>query len=855
MGFTPNNARRCLCVALVLMMCNCYLSLVSSEASDSLDIKLLDRMSTCPVIKLRGLAKDQRRKKTRRLTLFEAYLWLSVMTFTQLLRSVVAFIAALLLRAGDVELNPGPTPPTSPTPSDLDGAEAAATIPRDTAQVAASNTLFNPELDPETPLPRLQIESQQSTPGSQDHVQSEREIMIAPAAAVPSIIAHGPQRFQNQKDESRQNDDSAVKHPPPQLSYKFPEVEQQEPQQGESVPVILVPEVPQVKAKEDIDSRDDDRMYREHDFGELQRVGSSVSRQEFVEWHQRQIMEMIGTNNSISENGDDWIKFVISANKLLRIGEDCIACPMCCIKKPSKIESHIFPRALLTVFKRIHCSNKKNEYNDFIYDFSRGVRMGPRALCYPMLCGSCEKLCDEESLRKLYIFLMDKPDKDCFRVPSDDFWLQRVLANIMFRGLIIADNLPEELQDVNFKRWFMALREHCKSSESIPNFRLFLLPNQSIDSGLIAFIYPFEYILRSPMFSTIIRDKMKEIRFIYTKFDCFHLVLPLDGKSDDYFNYFHEGLETSGYTKHRYIDLRWTLHGPGIYKRKFDRETKSVQYSASEQIKPSFFPEILLKVALDQYSRYLSMIYSHSDKSDLAAHCKGMIEFLPGLDHEYPSKDFSGATVRDIPEPSKQPGIGPSDVIFLKKLLEDDLSTMINKAAKISPFGLQQIKIEEHSAEITQTKEELAKKRKELRRKEDDMKAMKKVMENLTKVIDSAESNEQMERRKRRLLEVDLAQRNDHIRSIQDELIVYQQRLQIVHSLLSKERRERIRCQLEKHELKRQSKTVEKNLKDILIQISDDLNKLLQQDTTPELCNTLLQQCQKMLSILDKGSV
>lgn len=860
MGVTPNKACRCLCVALVLMVCNCYLSLASSEA-DSLDIKLLDRMSTCPVIKLRSLAKNRPRKKNRRLTLFEAYLWLSVMTFTQLLRSLIALLTTLLLRAGDVESNPGPTPPLSPIP---DESEATTSIPSDIAQLSEpSSTLPNLELEGDTPLPKHQVEAQQATI-SQD-LPAERKVIAAPVH-IPPVVAP-EQHFLAKNDEAPRDDHDNVKHPPAQQSHKFPLVEEKL-QPHKSLVVKYKPYMPQ-HVTMDTDSYGDDH----HDFGELRRVVSSMSLKEFKKVHSKKITNTAETikflepgmasyhesdHKAVSEDDNIWTKFIMSANKLLRVGIDCVFCPMCFKKKSCKIESHIFPRGLLTVYKRIHCSNIKGQFEDFIYDFSRGVRMGPRALRYPMLCDSCEKVCDEVSLRKLYIFLMDKPNEQGFKVLNENSWFQRVLANIMFRGLIIADNLTIELQDSNFRQRFKDLRNYCKTGTHCapqPPFCLFLLPNQAIDEELIAFIYPFEYILRSPMFSTVIRNKSIGINFIYTKFDCFHLILPLDTESENYFNNFHRGFETyeldcDDDLKRKYVKLQWTKHGSTVYDKKFDKTTCSVKYYAREEAKPSVFPEVLLKIALDQYTRYLSMIYTcghvHSTQhSGLTGHCKIMIEYLPGLDHQYPTKYFSGATAKGTTQMSQQPA---DNTEFLTSMREEDLRTMIENAAKISPLGLQQRKIDERSAEI----ESISKK---LKDKEGELKDMKKVMAHLQKAVESAESAQQKECRRQRSLEVHLAQRDDHIRSIEDELIVYQQRLQDVHSLLFKERREVIRCQLEKHELKRQSKTVEKNLKDILIQISDDLKKLLQQDTTPELCNTLLQQCQKMLSILDKGSV
>ena len=849
------KARRGLCILLGCIVCNYFTSLQYSfdvnvkidtftqENQCHCDIgKLLDKMSSCPVVRLRGLATKNRRNKSRTLTRFEVLIWLSMMAFAQLLRSLIAHINALLLRAGDVELNPGPTPPSSPT---HDNTEAATGMPsQDTDQpiqsLETNNTLSNPELEPEIPtLPQHQIEAQQATLA---HDLSSQRKVIVPDILVPPGMALEPQHFQDQKGGTTSDDlaSSHVEHPRPQQSYKFPHLEQREPQSDESVPVKLVVHHNKAKGEE---SSDDDLMHH-RDFGEMRRASSCISLKEFEKIHRKRIEETtVETKTSISDDNNSRITFIIAANRLLRVGKDCEFCPLCFKKKLRTIFSHVVPRALLTAYKRIHCSIIKKQFEDFIYDFSCGVRMGPRALSYPMLCDTCEKLCNEESLMKLYIFLMDKPNKKSFKVPNGDCWLQHVLAHIMFRGLMIADNLPNELQDYSFKQRFKALRNYCTTCKSMPEFYLFLLPNQSIDEELIAFIYPFEYILRSPMFSTVIRDKKIGINFVYTKIDCFHLVLPLDSKSEDYFNHFQKGFDTYEHLGHKYVDLRWTVHGTGVYERKFDRETKAVKYTVSEEVKPCIFPEVLLKVALHQYGRYISMIYSHSEKSALFPHCKIMIEYLPGLNHEYPSKDFSGTTAKDIPQMSIQPG---ESIEFPKLLTKEQLKTMIENAAKISPLGLQQRKIDEQSAEIERTKNKLLKKSEEL-------KDMKKVMEYFNKAVESAVSREQMERKKRISVERHLTERDTNILFIENELTLYQQRLQVVHSLLSKERRERNRCRLENAELKKQSRTVEKNLNEALGQIFDGL-KELQQHTSLELCNKLLHQCQQMITMINKDS-
>ena len=132
----------------------------------------IGKMSNCPPIQIRGLPVTKHKKKWRRLSDFEACIWLSVMplmVLTQLLRSL---ISALLLRAGDVELNPGPTPPQSPTHD--------------------SDVKLNPEPTPPQ-LPThdsdVKLNPEPTPPQSPTH---DSDVKLNPEPTPPQLPTHNP---------------------------------------------------------------------------------------------------------------------------------------------------------------------------------------------------------------------------------------------------------------------------------------------------------------------------------------------------------------------------------------------------------------------------------------------------------------------------------------------------------------------------------------------------------------------------------------------------------------------------------------------------------------------------------------
>lgn len=808
----------------------------TTQTISKLLIKEFSKLNTGHIAKLRGVttSNGKRHKPANNLRAF-----IFIYTSLQTLRSVITLVTDKLLRAGDVELNPGPSPPSSSRSMIVQ----SSSLPSGSAAppgFAQSNDTESPSTVPLQANPTSTGEVTLS-----DTIRRVPDQSVVPESstlAVSNTPGQALQIFPKQKDIDTSTSTGVVAPPGVQDSNK---------------PASVHFGVAVSQSEPDRNFLVDTKVVQK----------ASPTQQSYPEF------DVLTHNNHPLHD-------LISASESLRAGDNCRMCPMCYKEKQRFIKSHIFPRGLLTVFKRIHCSLKKGDHEDFIYDFSRGVRMGPKALSYQMLCEDCEKLtkfkrwcettktevnvCEETLLRELYIFLMDKPSKECIKVPNDHSWLQHVLANIMYRGLLVSENLSGSFKDKNFLQAFFALQEYCRTREVMKHpFYLFLLPNQPFNEELIAFMYPFEYILRNPMFSSVFRDT--EIgNFVYTKFDCFHLVLPLDARSMDYFNSFHNVLETYEVLGQAYINLRWTKQCMSV--REFDRETDAVKYSISEEVKPHLFPNTLLKISIWQYREFVSMIYCLPKDSQLTSHCKSMMEYLPGLNHEYPTKDFKGSVMENEPQQSQQPGAS----VTFTKMSEKELSEMIVNASKISPLGIHQKKVEELTEEIRLKKlkvqelseevesqqeiiDELAE---DIENKNDELEQMRGVVNKFNTQVKRIEEDLMKERKIRLSLEKDLTQREFDMLSYEEKISLYTQRLQVVHSLLYTQRRKLNQSRLENVELKQVNKTIEKNLYEALELMICDLENLQKLQGQPEsvesvdLVGKLFSRCQKMKSMI-----
>ena len=857
--------------------------LFHSDISELL-FKHINNMNACDVVKLRGVTSntnDSLKKAQKSSWSTNSYcvvmIILSVVCLVQVLRSLARLIHDKLLRAGDVETNPGPTPPSSPTPptpdppaSPLDhtaeppspSGASSPNLPVMSIETIGSG--MPPSISAATPNGAGDIHDGLSLPQGQTKAHTPTLSGDTKNTGAPDMLVlphmHNQKHFITQMDPTLNGTgDSTI--------YQQPNVESHI-KTGNSPALVTGKDYPIVKAN------------KSHVHGKLHRTGSSMNLKEYTIFHGNAILceslNILKRSHSSSDipNNEDSptlpavnfeqymkshtkkvseavpvqirrrptsdlprvktndIAFFTHVNKLLRINVDCKYCPMCSKEKLEVIKSHIFPRSMLVIFNEIHCLN---ESEDFIYDFSRDKKKRARAIAYPMLCRECEDLCDEESLKILYIFLMDKPNMKCIKVLNDGSWLQHVLANIMFRGILLSDSLPEDLLDKYFWQSFTTLQDYCRDTKKrMPWLNLFLLPNKAMNEEEIAFLYPLEYVLRNPSFSTVVRSRHKktQINFIYTKFDCFHLVLPLDDDSKAYFDRFQNGFDTFAERGHNYVYLRWTEQC--IPDKVIDRKTYAVQYSFTEEAKTHLFPEILLNVNFLECKRFMSMIYANSR---LTHDCTVMMDYLPGLNHEYPTKYFEGDAVPTQDKPQISQEFINESVTFSKRLTKEELTKMIKNASKYSPHRLRERKLDEL--------------REEIRKKNDELNQVKKLNQDYKKYLRQA--NADIDNEKKLCLDEITRQEFEYERQLGD----YKKKCDKVQQLLNTERRElkayKHACEKNKKHIE-QSEMVQKNLYAALEQMSAELREFSEHTKScVDLHDKLLQRCINMKEMISSN--
>ena len=358
--------------------------------------------------------------------------------------------------------------------------------------------------------------------------------------------------------------------------------------------------------------------------------------------------------------------FFSHANELFRVKCRCHYCSICgTYKKDDTRDSHIFPKGLLTVFRRIHVYNAElvksdsgkskhealpNEVTEFMYDFVLDKRFGTSAWTYDLLCASCEPKCSpaEQRLRNAYARMM----KACFSRPlfvsNENYWFHFILAMIMFRGLLVSEKLSDHLKDSWFQKGFTDLWNFCKqylcdpqsiTMSSIPDLRLFLLPNQAINSEMIHFLYSLEYSLRCPMFTQHIRSS-ENGTFLYWKFDCFHVVLTLDPSSERYFNSFQHSLDMrDGYKKH--LTLYWIkMQCSGVTCSK---PFGGIEINYKPDLKQHIFPPMLLKENINLNNEFFKRLCDQATvidyKFNILPSSKVMTRRCSGVRHSYPLTD------------------------------------------------------------------------------------------------------------------------------------------------------------------------------------------------------------------------
>ena len=236
-----------------------------------------------------------------------------------------------------------------------------------------------------------------------------------------------------------------------------------------------------------------------------------------------------------------WKSFT-SLNQHLVFGEFIDKCILCGNSKDkNKPRSHTFPKGLLDTFGDIHAAYG----NRYIYNMSGkevDKPIAPKKMSFPTLCEICEVKASKEEgfLKDVYKQVMSND----LSITEDEFHkLKHILAVCLFRGALTKINFVEEviLQSDSksacsgFFATLLELAKYCsetdlemyKKSPIASKLQLFLLPNSPFIPDNPLLTYVLDYQLRNPMYTSIAFSEGKP--FLYTKFDCFHCVLPYAG--------------------------------------------------------------------------------------------------------------------------------------------------------------------------------------------------------------------------------------------------------------------------------------------------------------------------------------
>ncbi len=236
-----------------------------------------------------------------------------------------------------------------------------------------------------------------------------------------------------------------------------------------------------------------------------------------------------------------------AANQQFKKKENYPLCIRCGRKKQTKGKklvkiSHIFPKSMLYLFLSIHC---KLVDGYFIFPQKTGFFEQDIEYGYPLQCFNCEQdLQDKESnLKYVYLLLIAKNEEVRARVAKTvmkkttllikDMWIPYVLVNIMYRGLLVSGSFNAILDDYLSK--FIKLWENALGNGTTTDVRLYVIPLHSISTNDVHFMNVLERPLRNPT-TTELHTHKDAGEFLYTHFDCFHLVLPLCTKSEEYFS-------------------------------------------------------------------------------------------------------------------------------------------------------------------------------------------------------------------------------------------------------------------------------------------------------------------------------
>ncbi len=115
-----------------------------------------------------------------------------------------------------------------------------------------------------------------------------------------------------------------------------------------------------------------------------------------------------------------------------------------------------------------------------------------------------------------------------------DMWLPYALVNIMYRGVLVCASLKTILNNDTYKEKFIKLWENAQGKHTTTDVRLYVTPLHPFLVSDEHFMDAIDLLLRNPIPTELYESNDGD--FLYTHFDCLHLVLPLCKKSEKYFS-------------------------------------------------------------------------------------------------------------------------------------------------------------------------------------------------------------------------------------------------------------------------------------------------------------------------------
>ena len=274
------------------------------------------------------------------------------------------------------------------------------------------------------------------------------------------------------------------------------------------------------------------------DSSDLTKLSENINRLSEVRKVRIEVLNYFMEKMYQGSNADIRVFYCI-ATLLFRLKQSTSLCPLCLFKKEERIKtkgttahpnSHIFPSCTLKGYKCIHCKPWENE---FIYDQISRQYKGFATLTFPIFCQVCEFNASKEEGVLKDVYLQITGPKDAVLSSEHYYTVKHILAVVLFRGMLLGVNFLEELQaNQDFFNIFKLLREYCSSADYescwVSKFHVFILGNEhyNLNTKDPKYKYLMELQLRNPQFTTMVRTIEGDV-FLYTKFDCFHCVLPI----------------------------------------------------------------------------------------------------------------------------------------------------------------------------------------------------------------------------------------------------------------------------------------------------------------------------------------